>query len=372
MTKGGAERVAVDLANSCVRDGHEVTLVAGWKVDETVLRERLDSTVKVVYMTENSGSLAQRYAAGLCWVLKNQRWLASKDVLHLHLTQASLLGTLVYYLRNLSCRAKPAVVETYHSVGMKIPNRMRMIHAWNCRRRDALALMAVDPYWRAFKMRNSKPTIEFIPNGVATPVGPARLEETDAYLTAISIPRTAKRIIGTVGLFRPSRQPEVIAQILIDVLKRSPDDVHALMCGSGTEFDKVRALVDTEGVANRFTLPGLVNNARVAMSAMSVYVTINVGPITGIAALEAAFCSVPVVALQTDQRTKPNDADWIWSSAEPAALADHIVALLEDQESRERIGARQHAHAVAEYSAESMSKKYNAFYRRAIKARQNS
>ena len=33
LTKGGAERVAVELANHAVGSGHKVTLIAGWSVD---------------------------------------------------------------------------------------------------------------------------------------------------------------------------------------------------------------------------------------------------------------------------------------------------------------------------------------------------
>tara|TARA_R110000751_G_scaffold294877_1_gene402975 strand:+ start:36 stop:1151 length:1116 start_codon:yes stop_codon:yes gene_type:complete len=369
MTKGGAERVAVDLANASVQDGHEVTLIAGWKVDETVLRVQLDPAVTVIYMTENPRGIVQRYAAALYWVMKNRRWIAGKDVLHLHLTQASLLGTLVYYLRNLTGGAKPALVETYHSVGMKIPNRVRAVHAWNCKHRDALALMALDTYWRAFTDHNPKLAMEFIPNGVDTPVGPATAEETTAYLAEIGMPAKARRIIGTVGQFRPSRQPETIARILIDVLKETPDDVHALMCGAGSEYDKVKALVDAEGMADRFILPGVVNVPRVAMSAMSIYLTINVGRITGIAALEAAFCAVPVVALQVDPDCEPDEADWIWSSSSPKTLSQHMISLLKDNEECTQTGERQHAHAVAKYSVKTMRREYVALYRRVVENR---
>lgn len=372
LDKGGAERVVVDLANLGVAKGHEVSVLVGWKVDETLLRVRLNPAVNVIYMAESPGGKLGRYAFALFWVLRNLGWITRKDVLHLHLTQASLLGTVVYILRNATRKPKPAVVETYHSVGMKISDRLRAIHAWSSRHRDALVLMALDPYWRGFMARNPKLKVEFIPNGVDAPVGPATQEEVNAYLAQIGMPGTAKRIIGTVGGFRPSRRPETLARILIDVLKQTPDDVHALMCGRGTELDKVRALVEAEGMAHRFVLPGLVNEPRVAMSAMSVYLTVNVGEITGIAALEAAFCAVPVVAFQMVGSTESTNEDWIWSNAAPEAVADRIVALLAAPDERARIAEKQHAHVIAEYTAGSMHRKYIDLYRRAMGARRGS
>lgn len=372
LDKGGAERVVVDLANLGVAKGHEVSVLVGWKVDERLLRVRLNPAVKVIYMAESPGGKGRRYAFALFWMLRNLGWIARKDVLHLHLTQASLLGTVVYILRNATRKPKPAVVETYHSVGMKISDRLRAIHAWSSRHRDVLVLMALDPYWRGFMARNPKLKVEFIPNGVDAPIGPATQAEVNDYLAQIGMPGTATRIIGTVGGFRPSRLPETLARILIDVLKQTSDDVHALMCGGGSELGKVCALVEAEGMAHRFVLPGLVNEPRVAMSAMSVYLTVNVGEITGIAALEAAFCAVPVVAFQMDSSVKPSNENWIWASAEPEAVADSIVSLLAEPDERARIAEKQHAHVIAEYSAESMHRKYIDCYRRAIDARRGS
>lgn len=119
LTKGGAERVAVDLANASARAGHRVTLVVGWKVDELVLRVRLHPDIRVIYMTETPVGKLQRYRAGFGWLQANRAWLAAQDVLHLHLTHAAVLGTILYALRALSRAKIPAVTETYHSVGMK-------------------------------------------------------------------------------------------------------------------------------------------------------------------------------------------------------------------------------------------------------------
>lgn len=368
LTKGGAERVTVDLANASVRDGHKVTVVAVWKVDEQVLRARLDPAVHVIYMIETPAGRLQRYVIGLAWVLRNRRWLVTQDVLHVHLTQSSVLGTLVYTLRNWARASKPAVVETYHSVGMKIPDRLRAFHAWNCRHRDALAVMALNPFWSNFIARNPRLLAVHIPNGVDAPVGKAAQDSVRAYLETVGVPNTATRIIGTVGQFRPSRQPRSIARILMGVLKCMPNDVHAIMCGSGPELDAVRALVAAEGLSERFTLPGAVNDPWLVMSAMSVYLTINVGPITGIAALEAAFCGVPVVALQVEPASKPVCEEWIWSSDDPEALSDRITTMLDASETLAQVAKDQQEHAIAEYSVYNMYMKYIALYREAITA----
>lgn len=371
LIKGGAERVVVDLANASARAGHHVTVVAGWKVDEQVLRYRMDPEVRLIYMTETPGGRLHRYRTGLGWTLENRGWLSQQDVLHLHLTQAAVLGTILSTFRLLDRGPSPAIIETYHAVGMKIPDSLRAFHAWNCRRRDAIAVMALDSFWSEFIARNSSLITEMIPNGVDTPVGPAPDNDVRTYLDSIGVPRSAKRIIGTVGQFRADRQPQALARVLIDVLRQMPDDVHALMCGSGPELDKVRRLVADAGFSGRFTLPGLVNQPRLAMSAMSLYLTLNVGTITGIAALEATFCAVPVIALQLDPGHEPNDDDWIWSSSVPEALSQRTISLLIKPKELISLGARQHAYAIAKYSVGTMYRRYVSLYRLIIEQRTN-
>lgn len=371
LTKGGAERVAVDLANASSRDGHSVTLVSCWKVDEQVLRVRLDPEVRVVYISDFPSGILRRYLTGIGWILKNRSWLATQGVLHLHLTQASVLGTMFHALRSLGRNEGPVIIETYHAVGMKISTHMRAFHAWNCRWRDGIVLMALDPYWRDFISRSPKLLWELIPNGVDAPIGAAPSVSVRAYLDEIGVSKRVTRIVGNVGQFRAERKPLTIARILIHVLKQTPDDVHALMCGSGPELGDVEALVKAEGFEKRFSLPGVVNDPRVAMSAMSLYLTINVGNITGIAALEAAFCGLPIVALQFDSNNEPFDNNWIWSSTVPGAISRRMLALLEEPVRLERIANQQHDHAIAEFTVDTMHSRYIDLYRRSLEGRRS-
>ena len=56
LTKGGAERVAVELANHAVGSGHKVTLLLGWSVDPLLLRKFLKVEVSVIYISKGSTS----------------------------------------------------------------------------------------------------------------------------------------------------------------------------------------------------------------------------------------------------------------------------------------------------------------------------
>jgi glycosyltransferase involved in cell wall biosynthesis len=371
LTKGGAERVAVDLANASVRSSHSVTVVVGRKIDDKILRVRLDPAVKVIYMTEKLGGKIYFYCAGLAWIFKKRKWLATQDVLHLHLTQMAVLGTVMYAMRTFTRGVTPAIVETYHAVGMKIPDGLRSFHAWNCRWRDGIALMALDSYWQAFIQRYQKSLVELIPNGVDPPVGPPLASDVRGYLDEIGVPRYANLIIGTVGQFRTDRQPIILAKILVDVLKRTPYNVHVLMCGTGPELESVKALVRAEGLSKRFTLPGMVNEPLLAMSSMSIYLTVNVGNITGIAALEAAFCGSALVGLQTLSDWQDDERCWIWSSTNPACVSQRIQDMLADSENLEKVSKMQYQYVRSNHTIKTACLRYIRFYNQVIESVQN-
>jgi len=290
-------------------------------------------------------------------------WLSGRQIIHLHLTYAAILGTvfrLWVFLRQLKC---PVVFETYHAVGMKIKKSKRALSAWNLRLRDGVAFIALDAFWRDFINRYPELLCVHIPNGIDSPVDDLFQDNIEAFRVQTGLPETANRIIGTVGQFRADRSPQEIAKILITVLKQSQPNVHALMCGSGPELVHVAELIHKEGLQSRFTLPGLIKEPRVAMAAMSVYLTINVGEITGIAALEAALCGVPIVALQFDSCHECSDSSWIWSHVKSDEVSKRILSLLDAPEQLAAIARMQREYVVSNHLAEGMYRRYLAIYR---------
>jgi glycosyltransferase involved in cell wall biosynthesis len=137
------------------------------------------------------------------------------------------------------------------------------------------------------------------------------------------------------------------------------------MGGTGPMLDAVRAEGERLGIGDRLHLPGMVLGPRTAMAAMDVYVSVNVGPITGIAGLEAAAGGTPVVAVQALPEHRRGEADWIWSDPDPALVAQEAARLLADAGERAALAERQRAHVLAHHSAGAMARAYEALYARA-------
>lgn len=366
LTKGGGERVAVDLANQAAAAGHEVTVVAAMAVDPSMLRDALRSDVEVRYVTSGAGGTARRYIGSLSWPFRNWTWLRGRDVVHCHLTYGSVIGALIWMLRGLTRSRRPVIVETYHAVGMSISSTHRWIHSRLSSTRDALVLMAEDDFWNEFVVRRPRLLSRTIANGVAVPAGPAPAADALAYRKAIGLPEDCRWVIGTVGQLRPDRRPDLYIPIFARIARALGPGAHFVVAGEGPERERLEALVGEHRLEGRVHLPGLVPSARVPSSIMDLYLTLNVGPITGIAALEAVFAGAPVIAVQMRDDYQCGPTDWIWSSRDLSEVADHAVALLKVPERLRAVAEKQQVHVKANHTVDVMAKAYAAVYESAL------
>jgi glycosyltransferase involved in cell wall biosynthesis len=221
--------------------------------------------------------------------------------------------------------------------------------------------MAEDPHWSRFAKAQRHIAVRTIPNGIAAPSGIPTEEERLAYRRTAGVPGACPLVVGTVGRLDPARQPWLYPKIFGPIARRFPD-VHFVMGGAGPELERVQQAIAEEGLEGRVHLPGLVQNPRLAFSIMDLYVTLNVGPITGVAAIEAAFAGLPIVAIQLLEGYRARDGDWIWSSADTAEIAERAIALIGEPERLRALAERQRAYAEAHHSIEVMADAYDSLY----------
>lgn len=367
LIKGGGERVAADLASQAARDGHQVTLVAAWPVDSTQLRDALHPDVQVVYASKAPGSKLSVYLGLFLWLWQHRLWLAEQDILHCHLTYGAVFGSIVRLFRPILGLQKPAVVETYHSVGMPMSALYRWLRARMAASFDAFALMAEDDYWRGFIKRRPALLSAVIPNGVSFQgLENVELVARRNYRRELGIPDECRFVVGTVGMLRPDRKPWLYFPIFAEVARVFGSEVHFVLAGGGSEYERLRVLAAEHGLEKQVHFTGLVLEPRFPLSIMDMYLTLNVGSATGIAALEAAYLGLPVLAIQMlpDYRVLPGD--WIWSSTNLLEVAAKVIELLRLPESRQALAERQTAHVRSHHTVEAMARSYEALYRAAI------
>jgi glycosyltransferase involved in cell wall biosynthesis len=265
--------------------------------------------------------------------------------------------------RRLRGAAGPAVVETFHGVGMPIRARQRWIAATLARGRDGFALMAEDPFWSGFLSRNPQLPSAVIPNGLAIDrtVDPVKAAE---WRKAAGIPHDAV-VIGTIGRIRAERNPLATLDAFAAAARLMPS-AHFVMGGDGPMLEVVRAAAAQRGLADRLALPGLVLDPQVVLANLDLYLSMNVGAITGLAGLEAAGAGVPVIALQARDDYADGHDDWIWSERDPQLAGKELARLAGDPGACKAMAARQHARVASEFSVAAMQDAYEALYRQAI------
>jgi glycosyltransferase involved in cell wall biosynthesis len=364
LTKGGGERVAVELANKAAEKGDTVTILAAWPVNPAFLQNSIHKAVEIRFVSKES-SFA--YLKIIPWIFKNKNWLANANVLHCHLSYGAVFGSIAkVILRKIFRKKSPVIVETNHAVGMPVPKINRWIHSNLIAMKDGLVLMAKDPYWTAFVNQHPRLANDFIPNGVALQVPEKNEEKKMLFKKKLNIPEQSSYLIGSVSMLRPDRKPDLYVPICKDIFQKLGNDAHFILGGDGIEFEKIKLLAAESKLTDIFHMPGLVNVATEMISNLDAYVSISVGKITGISMIEAAMCKVPVVGIQLTEGYISTEEDWVWSHSDLNKVAEKIIYLLENETERKALAEKQFEYVRAHFTADAMYASYDVFYKRVI------
>ena len=367
FTKGGGERVVIDLANAQIANGHDVLVIVGLKVDPLLLQNRLSAKADVTFISGKATSVKSVYASIPIWVWRNRKVLFARDVLHCHLTFGSIFGAFALLARTVSRAPTPVIVETYHAVGMAIPKYRRWIDSVLLKKRDALALMAEDTYWNVFLARNPKLLHRIIENGVDTSL--RSTNDPKAARQVLGVPENCRLVVGTVSQLRADREPWSFLPIFKQIADAIGPDVQFVIAGEGPERGRVEAEIVRCGMSGRVHLPGQVDSAADAALAMDLFLTLAVGSRVGIAALETAATGKPVIARQLDHQYLRQDNDFAWSAVDPVELGNEAIRLLRSPDALTDLGNSQKWIVETQFSATAMANAYEKLYAAALSAR---
>ncbi len=364
LTKGGGERVAIELANKAAEQGDEVTILAAWPVNPAFLQDQISVAVKIKFIGNGRKTAFLKI---IPFIISNRAWLLGHDVLHCHLTFGALFGSVAkIILRKLSAKKNPVIVETYHAVGMPIPAFNRWVHAKMILAKDGLILMATDPYWNNFIHQHPSLVNDLIPNGIAL-LSPEKNEnQKQLFKEKLGIPAGSKYLIGTVSMLRPDRKPDLYIPVCKKINEVLGNDAHFVLGGDGIEFENIKSAAVQNQLSDVFHMPGLINVASELISNLDVYVSISVGKITGISMIEAALCKVPVTGIQLTDGYVSTDEDWVWSNTDLDKVAEKIIFLLEHELERKMLSEKQFNYAKEHFTADAMYASYDSFYKRVI------
>lgn len=331
---GGAERVAVDMADYWQARGCRVCLVT--QSDDREDAYPIPDGVRRVALGLAGDS---RGAWAALWG-NLRRFLALRRLLRKHrpavvlgmMTRSSILSVLA--ARGLSCRV--IVTEHTHPPIQHLPPVWQRLRGWAYPHADAvIALTRGTAQWLDEKLPGVQAQV--IPNAVHWP-----LADEEPRLVPERVPGRFRLL--AVGRLHPVKGFACLLNAFAELASFCPDwDLTIL--GEGKEREKLEALRDELGLQNRVSLPGRVGNMVDWYAAADLYVLSS--RIEGLSntLLEAMAAGLPCVAF--DCETGPReiirdgiDGVLVRPVQDAEALACQLVALMKDADLRARYAER--------------------------------
>lgn len=264
------------------------------------------------------------------------------EVLHAHLSDAEFLGAA---LKTLGI-VKRLVLTVHtpkaspHADPNDFRNRLRrFLGAWLYKRADAVIVVSdetAEVYRREFRL--DPRSLVVVENGVDAAA--IRATQADrAGLAALGI-EAATPFIASVGRLSPEKGHRSLVEAFAAVHQRHPD-AKLLLVGDGPERPELQSLAARLGIADAVVFAGFRDRPAALVKDAAVYVQPSLVEGTSLALAEAMCQARPIVATGDTGNAKLIEHETnglLVPSADPAALAAAVTALLDAPDKAGRLG----------------------------------
>jgi glycosyltransferase involved in cell wall biosynthesis len=353
LAAGGAERFAVNLANTLADNGHESYLCS------TRAEGPLAAIVK-----PGVGRLRLNRSRSLdpLAFIAFARYLTRHRIQILHAHSSAVFISLI---GAVSSSAAPRIVWHLHQ-GKLAQNSSPPLLMRLASRRVAAVIAVSRPLadWAIEKLQMSPQRVSYIANYVRMP----RLSQTDAQL-----PGTSGFRIVCVANLRPEKDTLNLLAAMTQVLRQVPQ-AHLLLvggCGDQAYGDRVRAEVMTRQMTQAVTFVGPRDDVPHLLQSCDVAVISSAAEGFPLAILEYGAAGLATVSTRVGacaEILENGRVGLVVPPSEPAALAAAIVTLLRSRDLRERLGAAFKSRVEREYGEQRIVTEITEVYRRALSA----
>jgi glycosyltransferase involved in cell wall biosynthesis len=352
LALGGAERIAVDLANSLPKDEFEVHLCATRKGGPL----EADIAPHVQFFV-----LGRKSRVDLKALSKLSRYLRCHKVRIIHAHSTSLFtAVLASFLPPF-----PKVVWHDHFGSCDIETRSTLVYGLLVRR--ASGVIAVNDRlanWAREALHVRKDRVWYIPNFVR-PVG---CQMRAVYDDLPGCP--GRRVVCVAGI-RPQKDFATLLRAFAEVLREVPDAVLIVVGGVRDDgyFRGLQLLQKELGLAEAVHWLGERPDALEIAAACDVGVLSSASEGLPVVLLEYGALGLPVVCTDVGQCREVVDggsAGVLVAPGDHKALAEGIVKLLSDKALREELGKRLSKRVADQYSGDHAVREVAGVYREVL------
>jgi len=331
MSWGGAQKMQVFLAESLLPLGVQLSLASMQKKCNSTIPRDLASLGVDVQMFDFPGIASPKQFAGLVKFIRGSKF----DIIHAHLTNANIIGTLAGRFCGIPAIASlrnSGLDKRYHSKPKVLLENMVVS-------RGATRIMANGWAVGEFaKKRFGQREIDVIPNAI-DPFPPLSKAERIAVRAEI-VKDFGRPIILSVGRLVDNKSFPDLINAFAQLHKTNPEYALAI-AGNGDQREKLSALIHELGLDGHAFLLGVRNDVSRLMSAADLYVNSSTVEGLPVTVLEAMAAGLPVIATRVGDtpHVLTGGAGILVDPGRPEQIAHALLDLAANPEKQRALGA---------------------------------
>lgn len=354
---GGAQRYVFDLAVAGKAQGHDVSIVYGEEgpLTDALLKEnipavRLPSLSRDIHVKEEWRSFK---------ALKQFFEGVKPDILHVHSSKAglSLIAARLAKVPRIIFTAHGWAFNEARPWWQKIVFRVLYAVTIYLSHLTICVSQAVykDMEWVPFSSKR----LFIVKLGIDAPHFLKRAEARKKFGEL-----GTRTVLGMIAELHPTKRVED-AIIALRELKSEFPNLTLIVCGEGSERERLSELIERLRLADSVFLKGFVPDAATYLKAFDIFLMISRTEALGYAAIEAGYAGLPVVATRVGglpEIVRHKETGLLVPAENPHALARALRLLLEQPEYTTHLSARLHEHVTHKFTKERMIQETFALY----------
>lgn len=249
------------------------------------------------------------------------------DLIHCHLPWSAFVGRMIYQ------KTKIPVIYSEHNVQEKFHFATKYLNKLTFNAQSMAIGVSKDVTNSIHKNINVKIPVHTVSNGVNTENFRRNEKKAQAIKKELNIPSDSL-VVGNIAVFRKQKGLEDWIKAF-KIISKKNENVYGILVGAGPEEEKIRGIVEKEGLSEKLRLPGLQTNTVSYFSAMNIFMMSSLFEGLPIALLEAMSMECAIVSTKAGGVVEAvrNEKDgYLCEIGDYEKLASLVISLFENEE----------------------------------------